>query len=95
MKNRIQKYTKLSGYPDYFAISYDEEYYMEMTHIALINCKGLDEYPKVCNPVKVMESVRDKQSCGLAIYKGNAKMMKTYFKKNIMNKTNQIIRCIN
>ena len=81
MKNGIQKYAKLSGYPDYFAISYDEEYYMEMTHIELINCKGLDEYPKVCNPVKVMESVRDKPSCGLAIYKGNVAMMKTYCKR--------------
>ena len=49
MKDGVQKYAKLSGYPDYFAISYDEEYYMEMTHTELINCKGLDEYPKVCN----------------------------------------------
>ena len=80
-KDGIQKYAKLSGYPDYFAISYDEEYYMEMTHIELINCKGLDECPKVCNPVKIMESVRDKPSCGLAIYKGNAAMMKTYCKR--------------
>ena len=76
MKNGIQKYAKLSGYPDYFAISYDEEYYMEMTDIELINCRGLDEYLKVCNPVKVMESIRDKPSCGLAIYKGNTTMMK-------------------
>ena len=52
-----------------------------MTHIELINCKGLDEYPKVCNPVKIMESVRDKPSCGLTIYKGNAAMMKTYCRR--------------
>ena len=81
MKDGVQKYAKLSGYPDYLAISYDEEYYMEMTHTELINCKGLDEYPKVCNPVKIMESVRDKPSCGLAIYKGDAVMMKTYCKR--------------
>ena len=67
MKDGVQKYAKLSGYPDYLAISYDVEYYMELTHTELINCKGLDEYPKVCNPVKIMESVRDKPSCGLAI----------------------------
>ena len=78
MKDGVQKYAKLPGYPDYFAISYDEEYYMEMTHTELINCKGLDEYPKVCNPVKIMESVRDKPSCGLTIYKGDAAMMKAY-----------------
>ena len=52
-----------------------------MTNIELINCKGLDDYPKVCNPVKIMESVRDKPSCGFAIYKGNAAMMKTYCRK--------------
>ena len=95
MKDGIQKYAKLSGYPDYFAISYDEEYYMEMTHIELINCKGLDEHPKVCNPVKIMESEIDKPSCGLAIYKGNAVMMKTYCKREYYEQDNQTIRCIN
>ena len=54
---------------------------MEMTGIELINCKGLDEYPKVCNPVKIMESVREKPSCGLTIYKSNAAMMKTYCRR--------------
>ena len=53
-----------------------------MTKIELINCKGLDEYPKVCNPVKVMESLRDKPSCGLAIYLGNTAMMKTYCRRD-------------
>ena len=73
MKNGIQKYAKLSGYPDYFTVSYDEEYYMEITQIELI--KGLDGYPKVCNPVKIIPS------CGLAIYLGNTAMMKTYCKR--------------
>ena len=39
------------------------------------------EYPKVCNAVKIMESVRDKPSCGFAIYKGDAAMMKTYCRR--------------
>ena len=87
IKDGVQKYAKLSGNPDYFAISYDEEYYMEMTHTELINCKGLDECLKVCNPVKIMESVRDKPSCGLTIYKGDAVMMKTYCKRILWTKT--------
>ena len=54
---------------------------MEMTQIELIKCKGLDEYPEICNPVKVMESVGDKPSCGLAIYLDNTAMMKNYCRR--------------
>ena len=78
MKHRYSQI--VPEYP-YFAISMDEEYYIELDEQDLAMCKGLEGSPHVCNPVKFMYSVRTRPSCGLALYTGNSTMMKYYCKK--------------
>ena len=78
---RKHRYSQIVPEYPYFAISTDEEYYIELDGQDLAMCKGLEGSPHVCNPVKFMYSVRSRPSCGLALYTGNSTMMKYYCKK--------------
>ena len=69
------RYTRIGGFSEYFAISRDGEYYLEMSHKEMLTCKGIEGFPLICNPIKIMNSVRTRPSCTLALYDGNATMM--------------------
>ena len=75
------RYSQIVPEYPYFAISMDEEYYIELDEQDRAMCKGLEGSPHICNPVKFMYSVRTRPSCGLALYTGNSTMMKYYCKK--------------
>ena len=68
-------FSQIVKFPPYFAMSIDEEYYMELSEQDLSWCKGLNGMPKICNPAKFMYSVRKRPSCSLALYTGNSTMM--------------------
>ena len=73
-----QQYTKVSGNLPYFAISTDGLHYLAMTQYDLDQCQGMKGFPKICNPIKVMNAVKTKPSCTLSLYTGNATMMAKY-----------------
>jgi uncharacterized coiled-coil protein SlyX len=76
--NLTNKYTKISGHSQYLAVSRDGLHYMEMDRSALDQCEGVDSFPKICNPVRIMNSIANKPSCTLALWKGDAPMMAKY-----------------
>lgn len=75
------RYTRVSGHSEYFAMSLDGEHYLEMSSRDMATCKGIIGFPFICNPVRVMSSVRSRPSCTLALYNGNVTMMKTHCKR--------------
>ena len=81
------RYTRVGGFAEYFAMSLDGEYYLEMTHKEMMTCNGIDGFPAICNPVIIMNSVRAKPSCTLSLYQGNATMMSEFCDKEYYEQT--------
>ena len=81
---KLRQYSKLAGYPEYFAMASDREYYIEFTSDDLSYCRGPENYPKICNPVNIMSSVRDRPSCGLGIFQRNSTMITQHCDRHLV-----------
>ena len=77
-------FSQITRFLPYFAISKTGQYYLELTEQDLSRCRGLDNLPKICTPVKFMFSIKTRPSCGLALYKGDSVMMKNYCYKEFI-----------
>ena len=86
--------SQITNFVPYFAMSSSGEHYLELTEQDLSRCRGLDDLPKICSPVKFMYSTKARPSCGLALYKGDTIMMKEHCHKEYyeeeMNENAQI-----
>ena len=69
------RYTKIAGHSEFFGISEDKEHYVELDEKQMLNCRGIPGFPRICNPVMLMNSVKDKPGCSLSLFTGNATMM--------------------
>ena len=77
-------FSQITKFLPYFAISRSGQYYLELTEQDLSRCRGLENLPKICTPVKFMFASKTRPSCGLALYMGDSMMMKKYCHKEFI-----------
>ena len=64
-----QKSTKIGKLPDYFALSKNNEFYMEMDQFQLNHCVGHMRY-RICDPYMVQISTQQPK-CSLSLFRNN------------------------
>ena len=83
-------YSKIESNYHYFAISSDNEYYLELTFEELSACQSVGNSYRLCHPILFMYSVRTRPSCNLALHTGNTPMMKQMCARHYIEKTQPI-----